>query len=277
MEEEKLNLIKNLIANGPVYSSLEDITQENWIYIYYGNNKFSSIDVYCPYCKKNKTLVNKDFKQKDDFGSFCLSNAVFYNNMIYIIYECPTCHNVFEYEILFSQDKIIKISQYPSLYDVRRDILNKYQKNKLLTDEYLQEFKKAHICANEGYFVASFTYLRRVLEEVIYKIYNENKTEIGIELSEFSNEKLEDKVKYLKKYLPFEKEIYTHLYKLLSEGIHYGKKDEECKEDYEILKECLIDILEEYQRQKEREKRHQELHRIVSMKKGENNERKNEG
>ena len=277
MEEDKLNLIKNFIANAPVYSSLEDITQENWIYIYYGNNKFSSIDVYCPYCKKNKTLVNKDFKQKDDFGSFCLSNAVFYNNMIYIIYECPTCHNVFVYEILFSQDKIIKISQYPSLYDVRRDILNKYQKNKLLTDEYLQEFKKAHICANEGYFVASFTYLRRVLEEVIYKIYNENKTEIGIELSEFSNEKLEDKVKYLKKYLPFEKEIYTHLYKLLSEGIHYGKKDEECKEDYEILKECLINILEEYQRQKEREKRHQELHRIVSMKKGENNERKNEG
>lgn len=277
MEEDKLNLIKNFIANAPVYSSLEDITQENWIYIYYGNNKFSSIDVYCPYCKKNKTLVNKDFKQKDDFGSFCLSNAVFYNNMIYIIYECPTCHNVFVYEILFAQDKIIKISQYPSLYDVRRDILNKYQKNKLLTDEYLQEFKKAHICANEGYFVASFTYLRRVLEEVIYKIYNENKTEIGIELSEFSNEKLEDKVKYLKKYLPFEKEIYTHLYKLLSEGIHYGKKDEECKEDYEILKECLIDILEEYQRQKEREKRHQELHRIVSMKKGENNERKNEG
>ena len=277
MEEDKLNLIKNFIANAPVYSSLEDITQENWIYIYYGNNKFSSIDVYCPYCKKNKTLVNKDFKQKDDFGSFCLSNAVFYNNMIYIIYECPTCHNVFVYEILFSQDKIIKISQYTSLYDVRRDILNKYQKNKLLTDEYLQEFKKAHICANEGYFVASFTYLRRVLEEVIYKIYNENKTEIGIELSEFSNEKLEDKVKYLKKYLPFEKEIYTHLYKLLSEGIHYGKKDEECKEDYEILKECLIDILEEYQRQKEREKRHQELHRIVSMKKGENNERKNEG
>ena len=277
MEEDKLNLIKNFIANAPVYSSLEDITQENWIYIYYGNNKFSSIDVYCPYCKKNKTLVNKDFKQKDDFGNFCLSNAVFYNNMIYIIYECPTCHNVFVYEILFAQDKIIKISQYPSLYDVRRDILNKYQKNKLLTDEYLQEFKKAHICANEGYFVASFTYLRRVLEEVIYKIYNENKTEIGIELSEFSNEKLEDKVKYLKKYLPFEKEIYTHLYKLLSEGIHYGKKDEECKEDYEILKECLIDILEEYQRQKEREKRHQELHRIVSMKKGENNERKNEG
>ena len=179
MEEDKLNLIKNFIANAPVYSSLEDITQENWIYIYYGNNKFSSIDVYCPYCKKNKTLVNKDFKQKDDFGSFCLSNAVFYNNMIYIIYECPTCHNVFVYEILFAQDKIIKISQYPSLYDVRRDILNKYQKNKLLTDEYLQEFKKAHICANEGYFVASFTYLRRVLEEVIYKIYNENKTKIG--------------------------------------------------------------------------------------------------
>lgn len=277
MEEEKLNLIKNLIANGPVYTCIKDISKDDWIYIYRMDWNFSSIDAYCPYCNENKTLVKEDVNYNDNFGCIYSNGRVSFDRMISIIYQCPTCHNVFVYEILFTGDKIVKICQYPSLYDVRRDILNKYQKNKLLTDEYLQEFKKAHICANEGYFVASFTYLRRVLEEVIYKIYNENKTEIGIELSEFSNEKLEDKVKYLKKYLPFEKEIYTHLYKLLSEGIHYGKKDEECKEDYEILKECLIDILEEYQRQKEREKRHQELHRIVSMKKGENNERKNEG
>ncbi len=277
MEEEKLNLIKNLIADGPVYAFIEGISRDDWFYIYRINGNFSSIDAYCPYCKENKTLVKEDVNYNDNFGIIRLNENVSFKRIISILYKCPTCHNVFVYEILFAENKIIKISQYPSLYDVRRDILNKYQKHKLLEEEYLKEFKKANICANEGYYVASFTYLRRVLEDVLSKIYNENKTEIGVELSEFSNKKLEDKVEYLKKYLPYEKEIYTHLYKLLSEGIHYGKKDEECKEDYEILKECLIDILEEYQRQKEREKRHQELHRIVSMKKGENNERKNEG
>ncbi len=275
MEKEKLNRIKTFIAENPVYTCFEGVSESDWAYIYNDNGDFSSIDVYCPYCKENKTLVKKYLGRNDYFGKFHSSNDGWYDIMVSFIYECPTCHKTFIYEILFAEDKIIKISQYPSLYDVRRDVLNKFQKNKLLTDEYLQEFKKAHICANEGYFVASFTYLRRVLEEVIYKIYNENKTKIGIELAEFSRKRLEDKIECLKSYLPYEKEIYTNLYKILSEGIHYGKKDIECKEDYEILKECLIDILEEYQRQKEREKRHQEIHKLVSMRKGENNE--NEG
>lgn len=275
MEKEKLNRIKNFITENSVYTCFEGVSESDWAYIYNDNGDFSSIDVYCPYCKENKTLVNKYLEHNACFGNFHSTNDGWYDIMVSFIYECPTCHKTFIYEILFAEDKIIKISQYPSLYDVRRDVLNKYQKHKLLEKEYLEEFKKAHICANEGYFVASFTYLRRVLEEVIYKIYNENKTKIGIELAEFSRKRLEDKIECLKSYLPYEKEIYTNLYKILSEGIHYGKKDIECKEDYEILKECLIDILEEYQRQKEREKRHQEIHKLVSMRKGENNE--NEG
>ena len=205
MEKEKLNRIKTFIAENPVYTCFEDISESDWVYIYNGNGDISSIDVYCPYCKENKTLV------KNYFGKFHSSNDGWYDIMVSFIYECPTCHKTFIYEILFEDDKIIKISQYPSLYDVRRDVLNKFQKNKLLTDEYLQEFKKDHICANEGYFVASFTYLRRVLEEVIYKIYNENKTKIGIELAEFSKKRLEDKIECLKSYLPYETEIYKML------------------------------------------------------------------
>ena len=84
------------------------------------------------------------------------------------------------------------------MYDVRRDTLNKYQRYKLLNKEYLEEFKKANICANEGYYVASFTYLRRVLEDVLSKIYNENKPEIGIELSEFSKKDWKIKLNILK-------------------------------------------------------------------------------
>ena len=56
MEKEKLNRIKTFIAENPVYTCFEGVSESDWAYIYKYNGDFSSIDVYCPYCKENKTL-----------------------------------------------------------------------------------------------------------------------------------------------------------------------------------------------------------------------------
>ena len=118
----------------------------------------SSLDLYCFKCKANKTFVKSQQETSEIFGKFYY-NGAWLNGLKSIVFYCPTCGERIYYAFLYKDGCVIKIAQYPSLYDVSRDDLKKYQKNDLIDKESFDEIYKAEICASESYFVASYTYL----------------------------------------------------------------------------------------------------------------------
>ena len=72
----------------------------------------------------------------------------------------------------------------------------------------------------------------------------------------------------MKLIIDIDEEIYKPLYALLSAGIHSLTEDE-CCQDYSLLKSILLDILSEQKAKKERELKRKEIQDLYSKKKSE--------
>jgi len=144
--------------------------------------------------------------------------------------------------------------------------LKKYQKNDLIDKESFEEIYKAEICASENYFVASYTYMRRVYENMLFNVFSQNAEEIGITEDEYRKLRSDEKMERIKPFLAIDEEIYKPLYALLSVGIHLLTEDE-CCQDYSLLKSILLDILAEQKAKKERELKRKEIQDLYSKKK----------
>lgn len=227
----------------------------------------SSLDLYCSKCKANKTFVKGHNETSDVFGRFYY-NGVWLNGLKSIVFYCPTCGERIYYAFLYKDGCVIKIAQYPSLYDVSRDDLKKYQKNDLIDKESFDEIYKAEICASESYFVASYTYMRRVYENMLLNVFRQNIDKIGLTEDEYRKLRSDEKMERIKSFLAIDEEIYKPLYALLSAGIHSLTEDE-CCQDYSLLKSILLDILAEQKAKKERENKRKEIQALYSKKKSE--------
>ena len=267
MNSELKEKIIDLLQNKGIYSSIK-LTIEEYKILCNTLNELNSLDLYCLSCKAEKTFVFSLVDGASGYGRI-LSNSRIYEYILAITYKCPTCNKKVVFVLVFDNDKLIKIGQYPSLIDVSRNEINKYKKIKLIDEDYFEELKKAEVCACESYYVASFLYLRRVFENLITNIYEDNKEEIEAEREIFSNKTLEDKLKILKPFLAIENEVYKTLYKLLSEGLHNLPEDQ-CEQNYELLKFILLDILEEQESKKRKKENRSKLHSLISQNKGGN-------
>lgn len=234
-----------------VYSKIDEIDATNK-YLFAKEVLFNALDLYCPSCKENKTFVFKTRSDSQLLGFFQLTtSSPITNRLQNLTYTCPTCGQVLYFSFHFFKDTVMKIAQIPSLYDVSRDELKKYQKNNIIDKDSFAEIYKADICASESYYVAAYTYMRRVFENLIKNVFEQNKDSIGITFEEFCKLRMEDKIKIIKPYLAIEEDIYKPLYALLSEGMHISS-EEECQENYQLLKAIILDILVEERAKKEK-------------------------
>lgn len=249
-----------------VYGKIKEISFGDY-QIWSGSEAPSSLDLYCPICKANKTFVKESFDSNPIFGDFLGNNGRNYG-LRNIVYSCPTCNEEIYYAFLYKNNCVTKLAQYPSLYDVSRDELKKYQKNDLIDKESFDEIYKAEVCASENYYVASYTYMRRVYEKMLLNVFNQNIEEIGLTEEEYRKLRSDEKMERIKSFLAIDEEIYKPLYALLSAGIHSLNEDE-CCQDYSLLKSILLDILAEQKAKKEREKKRQEIQDLYSKKKSE--------
>lgn len=271
MSKEIKEEVYDLLLNQGVYGKISSVDFKTFDSVFNGGNTISSLDLYCPTCKADKTFVFNNIHSTDVLGTSQITvqgGRVFRANIRGLTYMCPTCKNRIYFLVYHDGENIIKLAQYPSLYDVSRDELKKYQKNNLIDNESFSQIYKAELCASSGYYVAAYTYMRRVYETMLLSVFDRNKEEIGLTEDDFRKLHSDKKLETIKDYLAIDDEIYLPLYGLLSAGIH-AMTEEQCCEDYNVLKSILLDILAEQKAKKEKESKRKELKELFAKRKGE--------
>lgn len=266
MAEDVATKLYNLLINKGTYEKVSDVDTtvfEQFV----SKNVFPTLDLYCPNCKENKTFVQTNWNFVDGLGGY-RKDGSYQQNIRSLYYHCPTCNQSIFFLFFFDGNSIIKLAQYPSLYDVSRDELKIYQKNELIDRNSFKEIYKAETCASSGYYVAAYTYMRRVYETMLLSVFEQNQEQIGLTEDDFRKLHSDKKLEAIKDYLAIEDEIYLPLYGLLSAGIH-AMTEEQCCEDYNVLKPILLDILAEQKAKKEKENKRKELKELFAKRKGE--------
>ena len=271
LQESNINAFKNLMLTGGIYSSI-DVDEHVKQSLIYASNAPQSLDLYCSKCNCEKTYVYTSTEAVSKMGNvrfIYAGQSCRVCRLTSYFYKCASCGQIVYYQFYCADDKLIKLAQYPTLVDVRRDEYKRYEKNKLIDKDYFKEIYKAETCMSSGYFVAAYIYLRRVLENLIKNVFEKNKEEIGSTLEEFSVLRMDKKLSKISEYLPLDKGLYTPLYSLLSEGIH-ALSESECESNYKLIMCVVLDILAEEQADRERIARRKSINKVYSDKKGAN-------
>lgn len=266
-ELEKLAAFNNLLTSIGVYGKISDITKYEYESMIKERENCRSLDLHCPHCKADKTFIRENegsISWLGDFETRTIGNIIHKcNNIGYLLYKCPTCNEKIFFVLLYTGGTVIKLAQYPSLYDVSRDELKQYKKNDLIDEESFNQVYKADICASSGYFVAAYTYMRRVYETLMASVFKQNESNMDITEEAFKKLGGHEKIQKIRPYLAIEEGIYGPLYSLLSGGVH-TYTEEECSTNYAFLKMVLLDVLAEQKAKKEREAKRKEILKLHS-------------
>lgn len=267
MDKNRIIEICKFISNGSLYSKIP-ITIDEKIEIQNYASHFTGLDLYCPDCGANKTFIYETHSTNKDMGQYRRNkeSTIYYQNLVSIVYKCPNCSKKIFVEFLYLNDSIMKIAQYPALCEISRDELKMFKKNKVIDKEFFSEIQKADICAGESYFVAAFTYMRRVFENLIKNVFIMNQEKIGVTYEEYAKKKTDQKIKLIKDYLPIDDDVYIPLFSLLSEGIH-SLTEQECSENFKLLKSVLIELLVTFKAKKEQEERRKQIKELLAERK----------
>lgn len=195
--------------------------------------------------------IKEDVNKSDDMLRMIKKIQSLLESTQYFIknFTCPICLKKYcvVYGLEFQQDKLflIKIGQYPSLNEFSEYNTNIYEKllKKMGARDDLRNAKKMH---TDGYNIAAYVYLRRVLEKIIMFIFNENGNEIDCSYDEFKVLHIEDKIKILKGKLPDYLYDNSIIYSIVSAGIHTLEEDI-CAEYFDVLYSAIEIIIGQYE------------------------------
>lgn len=265
MEKSTKEAFFDLLTKQGVYGKIKGIAKmDSYTAI---KECVNTLDLYCSKCVDNKTFIYKDRESNGSMGHF-YQYGEYVDAIQQLSYRCPTCNQVIVFCLLIKENELVKIGQYPSLFDITRDELKQYQKNSLIDKDSFAQIYKAEICASESYFVAAYTYMRRVYECLLLSVFNQHREELGISDEEFRKLRSDEKISKIKPYLAIEEAIYKPLYALLSAGIH-SLSEEECGEDYTLLKTILLDILAAQKVRQQKEESQKRVLELYAAKKSE--------
>ncbi len=221
---------------------------------------------YCPYCKNKNTFYHKNIWVNADI----VENKPFYSKISYnktldhfvrkgddicLFYEAKCSldlkHIIYYAFTINEEGEIFKFSEYP-FYLIKEKISNPNEK--LLTKLNLNNFMySSYISSLNNLHIASFLYIRRVLEGLVKKIALDNKIDI-------SNEKmLGKKVELIKTHLPsFIKENVKKFSQILGDTIH-NLTEEEASKNYQFILKIINAFIHEIEAKIKKEKDKKEI------------------
>jgi len=225
-----------------------------------------AIDAYCPKCQKNSVfrIVGSTYITKEkveEIPKFGLVNieAKCSRNGEGSYGNCPEklffCFN-------FNRDykRLIKIGQYPSKAVLDFGELDPVFSQELDKD-FREELGRAIGLRAHGVGVGSFVYLRRIFENLVEKTYLIAKEDAAWdEETEISYQKsrMPERIQLLKQHLPVRLVKNSHLYGILSKGIH-ELSEQECLSHFDSVQKAILMILKERHEDREFEQVVKEL------------------
>lgn len=246
----------------------------------YANN---TIDCFCPNCKTNRvfTYINSEIHEKTGIVRMNIfdeataktrkpkKEEIFntYLNKRYVLtYRC-TMNNehTILYDLIISDNKIIKIGQYPSVADL---IIPEIKKYKTILGSQFVEYSKAVGLSAHGIGIGSFVYLRRIIEKLVFDKFDEVKDELSISREDFEHLKFDAKIDTLKDYLPAILVTNKNMYGIVSKGIH-ELSEEECCKMFPFIRTGIELILDDLLAERERKEKEKIFENFVSQKTGE--------
>ena len=278
--------IEELLVNKGLYD-IVDITVDDLDEIekcltkdeYAGN----TIDCFCVHCATNRVFEYTNSEVHEDTGIMRISVFDDGNQKVRrpkreeqfrryltkryaLTYRCTRDRQHFIiFDLITTDDKIIKIGQYPSVADLVIPEIAKYKP--VLGTQY-REFSKAIGLFAHGIGIGSFVYLRRIIENLVFDKYNEVSENLEISNTEFMHLKFDEKIEVLKPYLPEVLVANKNIYGIVSKGIH-ELSEEECREMFPYIKAGIELILDSLLAEKERKSKEKIFEKFVAKKTGE--------
>ncbi len=273
-EEITSEFINDVLEKEPPY---KNITFDYREYSSISKSNTIKINNYCSNCNRDSVFCGDSETQISPISRNIILNTpslgakpksfeeLFAKFRLPILFKvnCAKCGEEHYYSLLFEKNTVKKIGQYPSFASEKTNEIRKY---KNIIPEYYIELTKSLSAYSQGMGVASFTYLRRILEWIIDKRF-----------------KGEENTKFIDKLHSVEKEeivipedletIKNEIYRILSKGIH-EYSEEECLTLYEAVLFVITRILDVELKKKENKKK---TDSIIKQIKGKLSEDKDNG
>ena len=245
--------IKEIIFDSPLYSKWENTVQieeedgelMDYTLDYLISDFDERVEVYCTLCESkrvfaaDKGLHSSGFVLNPHYPKTKLRT----NRSLFKSFRCSANS---EHDIIYGfhidGKDIVKISEYPSKYDSVIDNFNKYKK--VIKKGKLKELAKASQLESYGYAIASFLYYRRIFEDIILQAFSNSSIENKIEETDFRKKRMDDKIDYVKEYLPDYFNENSYIYGTLSKGVH-ELEENECQQFLPIVKAIIFYSLDE--------------------------------
>lgn len=257
------NKFHKFICDSPLYAVLEisedlDVKAEEIAYV---ESEPFKIDMYCAHCEKEATFIRAVTTNRGYNLSQSRQSLILLKDEFSLILRClRDTNHLYRFSILEVANSIIKIGQYPSMETISNGDIAKYRT--ILNKQDYTELHRAGGLASHGIGIASYVYLRRIFERLIFKHYEDHKQNKG-EIENFTNLRIDEKISALSDELPASLVQHKAVYKILSKGIH--ELDEvSCKKYYPVVRAVIIAILEEDLQRKEKRKAASDLQSALS-------------
>ena len=281
-----MDKIEELLVNKGLYDSVEisiDDFEEMEKYLSKSEYTNNTIDCYCIHCDTNRVFEFKDFETHEETEYIPICGGVgvrdhtrkpkkeelfqrYLNERYALTYYCTRdkSHSMV-FDLITTDDKIIKIGQYPSVADLVKPKIAKYKS--VLRNQY-HEFSKAVGLFAHGIGIGSFVYLRRIIERLIFDKYSEAATKLNISQEDFEGKKFVEKIEILSDYLPPVLVANKNIYSIVSKGVH-ELSEEECLNMFPSIRLGIELILDDLLADKERKEKEKELAKFVAKTTGE--------
>lgn len=184
--------------------------------------------------------------KKEELFNRCL------NKRYCLSFRCTRNHeHSLLFDLLVTNEKMIKIGQYPSFADISIGDITKY---KSVLGKNYKEYSTALGLFSHGIGIGSFVYLRRIIENLVFDKYKEVKDTLSESYDNFIHSEFKDKLSILKEHLPSILIDNKNVYGIVSKGIH-ELSEEKCYEMFPFIKVGIELILDEIITKKERDKK----------------------
>ena len=214
----------------PLYTPIKiDILEQEFRYFIQDD-----VDAYSPNGFDTTYTISKWYLGSSDSA---------YNGYYALSLKCKRKGDTLEFYIYKTDEIVTKVGQFPSLANLQyAEIGKKY--DKVLSVQDLHDLKKAIGLMAHGAGAGSLVYLRRIFENIIWNTYNLHKSFLQIEDNVFKQTRMDEKVNFLKSFLPSQLVEMKSIYGILSKGVH-ELSEKECLAFFPALKLSIILILDQ--------------------------------